>query len=125
MIDGAMEHVRQVGIVRGAIREAVSRPGQAHDHTQEDQAMFQHGGTPFSHRDRAGGVWAWRVPVRFSYSIGGTLGPLNRGVMCKNHNFRTKTNALIPWGFPCAKAMCVIGPRRWHDDTRTDMRNSV
>ena len=95
MIHGAMEHARQVGIVRGAIIEAVSRPSQARDHTKEDQAMFQHGGFTFSHRDRAGGVWAWRVPVRFSSSIGSTAVPLNRRVMCENHDFRTENNILI------------------------------
>src|SRR5262249_2012027 len=38
---------------------------------------------------------------------------------------RTKTNTLILWSFPCAKDRCVIGPRRWHDDTRTDVRSRV
>src|SRR5262249_32459082 len=32
---------------------------------------------------------------------------------------------LIFLGFLCAKDRCVIVPRRWHYDTRTDVRSSV
>src|SRR5262249_266478 len=45
--------------------------------------------------------------------------------VCKNHEFRTKTKGLIPWGFHGAKDRCVMCPRRWHDDTPTDVMSSV
>jgi hypothetical protein len=40
VIDRPIEHLRQVGVMRGAIIQAVPRPTQAPYHTKEDEEMF-------------------------------------------------------------------------------------
>ena len=60
---------------------------------------------------------------RLSPSI--EIDDISLACLCKNHKFRTTKTWLIFLGFLCAKDRCVVGPRRGHDDTRTDGRSRV